>query len=128
MPIVSIVKFVPQVPDRATAKQQIRIAMNDLFDVWIQHYGDFLAGKTFYLLGYEPGDYSRAKAGVVVPPNPFETSGGGAVLYAYAVSDDPEDEKSPHCLWKLNPDPDFWPGEGKNYEKGGGPMFGSGQI
>lgn len=108
MPVVTVVKMLPGVPPREVAKQIVSQHLAELFGLWTEHHGKFIAGKRFAIMAFPPGDYPPSKAGVVRDATAF-TQGGGPVRYAFAVSDDHEAEQTPYCLWMLEPDPGFFP-------------------
>lgn len=128
MAIVTIVVNLPAKPGKGAATHQALQMAPQLFDLWMQHHGEFIMGKTFYFLAFSPGTFSPAEAGPTQDATAFESRGGGSVRHAFALSDDPADEQSVYCVQKMTPTPGLWPGEGKMYKRGQGPVTGPGQV
>jgi hypothetical protein len=110
MPIVTVVKKLPAEPTREVAQQQLQYFMQELYTLWMERHGRFIAGIKFHFLAFPPGAYAPAEDGIVHDATAFERE-PRRVRWAFAMTNETPPRGTPreYGLWTMQPDPNFFP-------------------
>lgn len=104
MPIVTAIHAIPGRPNKQQAQQLIQGCIDQLYNLYDEHYGLDGSVDAWYWMSFPPGAYPPSKDGYVMDSSVFAKAPGGT-RWCFAITDDRPPSDCPWVLWVVQSDP-----------------------
>lgn len=102
--MVTVIHAIPGRPTREYAQQMIAGCIDQLYNLFDEHFGLDGSVETWYWMSFPPGAYAPSKDGHIMDSSVFAKAPGGT-RWAFGITDDKPPADCPWVLWVVASDP-----------------------